>query len=212
MLHDDVDGAAVFGVHADQSAVFRRRAQGFEDAGIVKHEHARIGHEKLETGDAFAGEGIHFLELRAGQIGDDAMEGVIADGFAGGLLHPGVEGCSQRLAFVLDGEVDQRGGSAEGGGASAGFKIVGAGGSAEGHVKVSVDVDSAGENILASSVNYLGGVRARQVLADGGNFAFIDGDIRHVSVGGGGHESVHDDGVKGHEWFDSCGGEAEILC
>ena len=77
LLHDHVDGAAVFGVHADQAAIFCRGAERFEDAGVVEHEDAGIGHEEFEAGDAFADQGVHFFELRVGQVGDDAVERVV---------------------------------------------------------------------------------------------------------------------------------------
>jgi len=77
---------------------------------------------------------------------DDAVEGVVGDGFVVGFLHPGVEGLAERLAFVLDGEIDERGGAAKGGGNGAGLEIVGAGGAAEGHVQMGVDIDAAGND------------------------------------------------------------------
>ena len=146
LLHDHVDRAAVFRVHADQRAILRRVLQSFEDAAVVEHEHAGIRHEQLEAGHAFVDQIVHLGKLSAGNVGDDAVEGVVADGLARGLAHPGVEGLAQLLAFVLNGEVDQRGRSAEGGGARAGFEIVGAGGAAEGHVEMRMHVDAAGED------------------------------------------------------------------
>ena len=83
------------------------------------------------------------------------MEGVIARGVARRLLHPRIEGLTQPLSLVLNGEVDERGGAAEGGGARAGFKIVGTGGAAEGHVEMSVHVDAAGQNQFAGRVSIL---------------------------------------------------------
>ena len=57
--------------------------------------------------------------------------------------------CAQGLALVLDGEVNQRGGSTEGRGSRSGFKIVGASGTAKGHIQMGVDIDTARENVLA---------------------------------------------------------------
>ena len=61
LLDDDVDGAAVFRVHADQATVFCGLAHGFENGGVVEHEDAGIGHEKFEAGDAFADQLRPFL-------------------------------------------------------------------------------------------------------------------------------------------------------
>ena len=145
LLDDDVDGAAVFGVHADEAGMFGGLAHGAEDCGVVEHEDAGVGHEKFEAGHAFADEVGHFFELGAAEVGDDAVEGVVDGGFVVGLGHPGVEGVAESLTFVLDGEVDERGGAAEGCGDCTGLEIVGAGGAAEGHVEMRVDVDAAGE-------------------------------------------------------------------
>ncbi len=145
-LHQDVDRAAVFRVHADHAAVLGGLQHGVENRGVVQHEDAGIGHEKFEGRNAFAHQRAHFLELRVAQLRDDAVEGVIGHGFAFGFFHPGVEGVAQRLAFVLNGEIDQRGGAAEGRGARAGLEIVGAGGAAEGHVQMRVHVDAAGDD------------------------------------------------------------------
>ncbi len=158
LLDDDVDGAAVFGVHADQAGVFGGLAHGFEDRGVVEHEDAGVGHEKFEAGDAFADEVGHFFELRAAEVGDDAVEGVVDGGFVVSFGHPGVEGVAESLAFVLDGEIDERRGAAEGCGDRAGLEIVGAGGAAEGHVEVGVDVDAAGEEEEVGGVDGVGGV------------------------------------------------------
>ena len=92
LLDDHVDGAAVFRVHADHGAVLRGRAQGLEDAGVVEHENAGIGHEQFEAGDAFADQFVHLGQLCAGKVGDDAVKCVVADGLARSLAHPGVEG------------------------------------------------------------------------------------------------------------------------
>ena len=47
-LHEHVDHAAVLGVHADRAAVLAGAPHRPEDARIVQHEHAGIGHEQLE--------------------------------------------------------------------------------------------------------------------------------------------------------------------
>ena len=77
----------------------------------------------------------------------------------------------------MNGEVDERGGAAEGRGDRAGLEIVGAGGAAEGHVEVSVDVDAAGEEEEVGGVDGVGGVFGLQIRGDGGDFAVGDADV-----------------------------------
>ena len=122
---DHVDDAAVFGVHADERAVLRGLREGLEDGGIVHHEDVGIGHEELETGDAFVDQVVHVFEAAGAQIGDDHVQAVIDARLAFGLLPPGVEGVAHAGAAGLDGEIDDAGGAAERRGASAGFEIVG---------------------------------------------------------------------------------------
>ena len=122
---DDVDDAAVFGVHADQGAVLGGAGEGFEDGRVVDHQDVGIGHEELEAGDAFADHLVHVFEAAFAEVGDDHVEAVVDAGFAFGLLPPGVEGVAHARASGLDGEIDDGGGASEGGGAGAGFEIVG---------------------------------------------------------------------------------------
>src|SRR5439155_21136198 len=159
---------------------------------------ARIGHEELEAGDAFANELAHFLELRGAEIGDDAVEGVVGDGFVVGLFHPGVEGLAERLAFVLDGEVNERGGAAKGGGDGAGLEIIGAGGAAEGHVKMSVNVNAAGDDEAASGVEDAAGIFRGKLGGDGGDFVAGDANVGEERVRCGDDCAVADYRVKTH--------------
>src|SRR2546426_2822446 len=198
LLNDHVDGAAVFGMHADEAAVFGGLAHGLEDRRVIEHEDARVGHEELEAGNAFADELAHLFELRGAEIGDDAVESVVGDGFVVGFLHPSVEGLAEGLAFVLDGEVDERGSAAKGGGDGAGLEIVGAGGAAEGHVEVGVDVDAAGNDEHAGGVEDARGVFGGKPGGDGRDFVAVDAHIGEGSVGGGYDGAVTDYGVKAH--------------
>jgi len=195
-LNDDVDGAAVFRVHADESGLIGSLRHGAEDAGIVQHKDAGISHEEFEAGDPFADELRHFLELRRAQVGDDAVESVVSDGFALGFLHPGVEGVAQGLALVLDGEVDERGGAAEGCGGGAGLEVVGTGSAAEGHVEMSVHVDAARKDEEVGGVDDPAGVLGRELCGDGGDLLVGDADVGDVSVARGDDGAVVDDGVK----------------
>jgi hypothetical protein len=140
----------------------------------------------------------HFGQLRIGQVGDDAVESVIGYCFRGRLLHPCVEGRAQGLAFVLDGEVDQRGSATEGGGASARFEVVGAGGTSEGHVEVGVDIDPPGENILARGINESVGIFVRQAAAKRDHPAVFNRNIGLTSVRSRDHGAAGNDGVEPH--------------
>ena len=115
-----------------------------------------------------------------------------------GFLHPRIEGLAESLSFVLNSEIDQRGGAAEGRGDGAGLEVVGAGGAAEGHVEVSVHVDAAGNDEKASGVNHLAGVLDGELRGDGGNLVAVDADVGDVGIGGGDNGAVADDGVKAH--------------
>src|SRR5579863_10070325 len=92
-------------MHTHQSAVFRSGLQRLEDAAVVEHEHAGIGHEQLKTGYALMDQVVHLGKLSVGDVGDNAVECVVANCFAGSLPHPGIERLSQALALVLNGKV-----------------------------------------------------------------------------------------------------------
>ena len=76
-LHDDVDHAAVFGVQADQRAVLRGAAERLENGRVVHHQHARIRHEQLEAGHAFAHHVVHVFQAGFAQVGDDHVQAVV---------------------------------------------------------------------------------------------------------------------------------------
>src|SRR6267154_50067 len=198
LLDDDVDGAAVFRVHADEAAVLSCLPHGLKDGGVIEHEDAGVGHKELEAGDAFANELAHLFELRRAEIGDDAVEGVVGDGFVVGFLHPGIESMAEGLAFVLNGEVDEGGGASESGGDGAGLEIVGAGSTAKGHVQVGVDVDAAGDDQAAGGVHDTRGVLRGKLRGDGGDFVAVDADVGEGRVGGGYDGAVADYGIKAH--------------
>src|SRR5207253_6038535 len=128
----------------------------------------------------------------------DAVEGVVGDGFVVGFLHPGVESLAEGLAFVLDGEVDERGGAAEGGGDGARLEIIGAGGAAEGHVQVRVDIDPAGDDQAAGGVQDEGGIFRGELGGHGGDFVAVDAHIGDASIRRGDYRAVADYRVKTH--------------
>src|ERR1700756_4356883 len=121
------------------------------------------------------------------------MKCIIADRFARGLLHPRVQRVSQRLAFVLDREINERRGPPENCGASAGFEVVCAGGPAEGHVEVGVHVDATGKHIFSCGIDNLPRVVARKSLAEGGDLGSADSNVALEGVSWGGDPAVYDD-------------------
>jgi len=85
------DGASIFCMHANQATILRCPPQSLEDAAIIQHENARIGHEKFEAGYAFADEIVHLPNLPARNVGHDAVKRIVADCLVGGFAHPGIE-------------------------------------------------------------------------------------------------------------------------
>jgi hypothetical protein len=71
-----------------------------------------------------------------------------------------------------------------GGGDGAGLEVVGADGAAEGHVEVSVDVDAAGDDVVALGREGLPGGIGGERGADGGDAAVLDAEVGFVGVGG----------------------------
>ena len=97
----------------------------------------------------------------------------------------------QRLAPVLNREVDDRRRAAERRGDRAGLEIVGRGRAAERHVHVGVHVDAAGQDELALGVDDPIG-RHRQGRADGGDLLALDEDVADVLISGGDDRAVLD--------------------
>ena len=149
---------------------------------IVEHEDAGVGHEQLERGDALADERVHLAFHLIVQLGDDHVEAVVDHGLAFGLLRPRFHRVVQRLAAVLDREVDDRRRAAEGGSHRAGLEVVGGGGAAKRHVHVGVDVDAARQHVLAGGVDHL--VRRHvERGADDGDLLVLDQDVAFVLIG-----------------------------
>ena len=148
-----VDGQAVLGVHHDQPAVLRGLLHRPEDRAVIAEEDARVGGEQLEGGHALVDQGVHLGQDVVADVADDHVEAVVDAGLAIGLLVPGVEPVAQRPAARLHGEVDDRGGAAEGGGARPGLEGVLGERAAEGQLHVGVHVDRAGDDPLARRVD-----------------------------------------------------------
>jgi hypothetical protein len=193
LLHQLVDHAAVLGVHADEAAVLPRPLQRAEDRLVVHHEDARIGHEQLEAGDPLvAHHPIHLAEPGVLELGQDHVEAVVDHCPAIGPLPPVVQRMPHRLAAVLDGEIDDAGGAAEGSGHGARLEVVGRGGATERHVQVGVNVDAARHDVLPRGVDRAVGLEPvrRQVLANGPDDSILAVHIGDVVVRRRNHPSV----------------------
>ena len=160
---EHVDGDAVLGVHHHHGALVRRRLHRLQDLAVVREEHARVGHEQLEAGDALVvDEVLHGLQRLVVDAADDHVEAVVDGAVAVGLAVPGGQAVLDPLAGALHREVDDRGGAAVGRRSRAGLERVRGERAAEGQLHVRVDVDTAGDDVLA------GGVELLVVVADGG--------------------------------------------
>ena len=147
-----------------------------EDARVVQHEDAGVGHEQLERRDALADERVHLLFHLIGQLGDDHVEPVVDGRLPLGLLHPRLPGVVKRLPLVLNREVDDRGGAAVRRGDRAGLEVVGRRRAAERHVEVRVHVDPAREDVLAGGID--DAIRGhRQRRPDRGDLLLLDEDV-----------------------------------
>ena len=190
-LHQHVDDVAVLRVHADGAAVLPRPQQRLENAAIVQHEDAAVGHEQLERRDPFAHERVHLALGLVVQVGHDHVKAVVDGRLALGFLHPRFPGLVQRLPPELNGEVDDGGGAAERRGHRAGFEIVRRVRAAERHVEVGVDVNAAGQDVLARRVDHAVGGHL-QPGANQRDLLIFDDQIAVVLIDGRDDGSVLD--------------------
>ena len=132
-------------MHADEPAVLAGAAKRPENRLVVDHEHAGIGHEQFETGDALvAHHAIHLAQSSVLELGHDHVEAVIDHGITFGSTSPVIERMPHRLASILDCKINDAGRAAERSGDGAGLEVVGRGRAAERHVQVRVNVDPPG--------------------------------------------------------------------
>ena len=136
--------------------------------------------------------------MRGTEIGDDAVEGVVRDGFALRFLHPAIESLPETLAFELNGKIDQRSGAAISSRDGARLKIIGALGAAERHIEMRVNVDPAGEHEVTGGFEDAASVFDGKLSADGGNFVTVDSDVRDARIRRRHDCAVADYSVKTH--------------
>ncbi len=176
-------------------AVFGSARKGLEDGGVIHHQDVGIGHEELEAGHAFIHHFVHVFEAGIAEIGDDHVQAVVDARFAFGFLEPRVERVAHARAARLDGEIDDARRAAECGGAGAGFEIVGGSSAAEGHVKVRVNVDTAGHDVKAGGVDHvLAGARFEAGTHFRDAFAF-DTHVSGFGLVGRDYRAVADEGA-----------------
>ena len=193
MFDDLVDDDAVLGVHADQTARVAGDAHGVVDRAVVDEEHARIGHEQFEAAHALIDHRLQLGQPFVGQIGANQMESVIDRRRPLGLRMPVVERLIERLAFALDGEVDDGRRAAECRGARAGLERVRGGGAAERQLHVRVRIDASGDDEAAVGVDDFVGFDVDR-FRDHRDGAVLDEDVGVVVVDGGDDAAVADDG------------------
>src|SRR5260370_27272868 len=109
-------------------------------------------------------ESLHFLQLCVGQVRDDAVKRVVNHSLAISLFHPGVESLMERLAFILNSEVDQGGCSAMCCCHGARFEVIRTLCSTERHVQMCMHIDTAGHHITVGGVDDLASIFRGQVF------------------------------------------------
>ena len=90
-----------------------------EHEAVLDHEDVGVGHEELEGGDAVGDHVAHFFKgaVVGAEVGDGHVEAVVDAGLRFGFFVPDFEGVGEGVAAGLEGEVDDGGGAADGGGA-----------------------------------------------------------------------------------------------
>ena len=119
---------------------------------LVKTGHA--DHEQLEAGMAFSNRVGHFINNLLGRLQDDRMDAVVDNGFVLGFLLPGFDAALNRLAGFGQGIIDNGGDTATRRGHSPGVKIVNRAIAHEFDIHMSVDINTAGEEIFSACINF----------------------------------------------------------
>ena len=144
-----------------------------------------------------AGKSRDLVEALGGGIGQDRVEDDVDDGVALGEGGVAGEGGAQGLAGVGEDHVADGGDAAGGGGAGAAVEVVAPGrlaGDQLGRGEVDVEVDAAGEEVLAAGVELAG---AAHGAADLGDLLAPDADVGLGGVAGGDDGSPANDQIEG---------------
>ena len=185
LLDQDVDDAAILGMHHHHRPRFTGLEQRPENRFVVDHDGALVGHEQLEAGHALADQMVDPGELVAADVAHDHVKSDVDYRWVlFELAHPDFEGFAQLLPPLLHGEVDDCRRTAGGGGRGARRKGVDRHRPAKGHLHVGVWIDATGQEVVARRIDDSVG-RDLQGPADQRDRAVFDEDVRHKIVGGG---------------------------
>ena len=149
-----VDRGAVLGVHHDRGSVAGGCLHRTQDLAVIAEEHAGVGHEQLEAGDALVDELVHRLERLVVDAADDLMEPVVDRTVSARLVVPCREPVLHPFTGALHREVDDRGGATVRCSHGAGGEGVGGERATEGQLHVRVHVDTAGHDVLPGRVDH----------------------------------------------------------
>ena len=190
-LDEHVDRPAVLAVHHRQRVEVARGLEHAEEQVVGDHQHALVGEEDLEAGDALLDHRRHVGERALVGLGDRDVEAVVDVRGAGCALLPLVERGLQPAALLLDHEVDDARRPAGRGRAGAGVVVVDRARAAERHRHVRVVVDQARQDEAAGRVDDLRvGVPD---VADGDDLLPVDQDVGNRRVAGGHDRAAADE-------------------
>src|SRR5205823_3118347 len=129
------------------------RRHCFEDSSVIDQKNSRVRHEQFEAGHTLIDECFQLRQPLVWKISEDHVKSVIDRRLALCFCKPYIERLIQRLATILHSEIDDCGGTAEGGRSSSSFEVIGSRSAPEGQVHVRVRIDSTGENELAAGID-----------------------------------------------------------
>ena len=190
-LDEHVDRPAVLAVHHRQRVEVARGLEHAEEQVVGDHQHALVGEEDLEAGDALLDHRRHVGEGALVGLGDRDVEAVVDVRGAGRALLPLIERGLQPAALLLDHEVDDARRPAGRGCTRAGVVVVDRARAAERHRHVRVVVDQARQHEAAGRVDDLRvGVPD---VADGDDLLPVDQDVGDRRVAGGHDRAAADE-------------------
>ncbi len=176
------DNVAVLGMHLNETAETRRGAHHLEDRLVIDLQNVLVGHEHLERVHAFALDHLRDLFDRLGPaVGDRQVKRVIDRRFAGGLSVPRLDRVGERIALLMQREIDDRRRAAERRRRRSRSEVVGRRRAAEGHVEVRVRIDQPRENVRPDCVEGRVTV-ALDFASDGRDRAVFDEHVRRTEV------------------------------
>src|SRR6516164_1852521 len=192
---EPLDHLMVLGMDHDERAFSARHRQDVEHLPVVECQQV-IGHVDLERSVAVADQRWQFLTHDLlGRIRDDQVEGIVDNRLRKGGLMILRDDLAQRLAAVLRGERDHRGGPAKRRRHCRTVEIVCADDPGRGALlDMAMAVDTAWQHQMSARIDLL---RAgTEVLAEDRYEAILDANIAISGVSGGRHRAVADHQVE----------------